>query len=45
MEAVDAETCVLDTGADSLDTLAVHLGMPGFDFTVTEPAGPVGHLR
>lgn len=45
VEAVDAQTCVLDTGADSLDTLAVHLGMLGFDFTVTEPAELVGHLR
>ncbi|MFE2018467.1 helix-turn-helix transcriptional regulator [Streptomyces sp. NPDC059499] len=45
VEAVDAETCVLDTGADSLDTLAVHLGMLGHDFTVTEPAELVEHLR
>ncbi|MFD4690594.1 helix-turn-helix transcriptional regulator [Streptomyces sp. NPDC058463] len=45
VEAVDAETCVLDTGADSLDTLAVHLGMLGHDFTVTEPAELVEHLK
>ncbi|KPC85002.1 MULTISPECIES: hypothetical protein [Streptomyces] len=45
VEPVDAETCVLDTGAGSLDSLAAHLGMLGFDFTVTEPASLVAHLR
>ena len=37
VEAQDAGTCVLHTGADSLDGLAVHLGLLGLDFTVTEP--------
>ncbi|HEV2780230.1 MAG TPA: YafY family protein [Actinophytocola sp.] len=37
VEAVDDTTCVLDTGADALDTLAVYLGMLGVDFEVTEP--------
>lgn len=41
VEPVDAHTCVLDT----LDSLAVHLGMLGYDFTVTEPAELVAHLR
>ncbi|MEU0129210.1 MULTISPECIES: YafY family protein [unclassified Streptomyces] len=45
VEAVGTDTCVLDTGADSLDSLAVHLGMLGFDFTVTQPPELVGHLR
>jgi predicted DNA-binding transcriptional regulator YafY len=45
VEEVDADTCVLDTGADSLDSLAVHLGMLGFDFEVTEPPELVEHLR
>lgn len=45
VEALDAHTCVLDTGADSPDSLAVHLGMLGYDFTVTEPAELVDHLR
>ncbi|MGX1884968.1 helix-turn-helix transcriptional regulator [Streptomyces sp. NPDC055287] len=45
VEATDADTCVLDTGADSLDSLAVHLGMLGHDFTVTGPPELVGHLR
>src|SRR5207249_12263359 len=29
LEAVDERTCLLDTGADTLDTLAVHLGCRG----------------
>lgn len=37
VEPLDDHTCVLDTGADSLDTLAVHLGMLGYDFDATEP--------
>ncbi|WP_116051825.1 helix-turn-helix transcriptional regulator [Amycolatopsis palatopharyngis] len=37
VEAVDAGTCVLDTGADTVDALAVHLGLLGADFTVSEP--------
>ncbi|MFE7749332.1 helix-turn-helix transcriptional regulator [Streptomyces sp. NPDC057428] len=45
VEPVDADTCVLDTGADSLDSLGVHLGMLGFDFTVTGPPELVHHLE
>ncbi|MCC5579199.1 YafY family transcriptional regulator [Microtetraspora sp. AC03309] len=45
VEAVDERTCVLDTGSDSLETLAVYLGMLGFDFSVTEPPELVAHLR
>lgn len=45
VEALDANTCVLTTGADTVQTLAVHLGMLGFDFHVTEPAELVTHLR
>ncbi len=45
VEAVDASSCVLDTGADSLDTLAVYLGMLGVDFTVTDPPELVDHVR
>jgi predicted DNA-binding transcriptional regulator YafY len=42
---VDEQTCQLDTGADTLDSLAVHLGLLGADFTVGEPAELVDHLR
>ncbi|MBB4935481.1 putative DNA-binding transcriptional regulator YafY [Lipingzhangella halophila] len=44
VEAVDAGSCVLDTGADTLETLAVHLGMLGLDFEVHEPPELVEHL-
>uniref|UniRef100_UPI00345BB1BC WYL domain-containing protein n=1 Tax=Trebonia sp. TaxID=2767075 RepID=UPI00345BB1BC len=39
------ETCVLDTGSDSLETLAVYLGMLGYDFRVQSPPELAGHLR
>ncbi|PRX43874.1 putative DNA-binding transcriptional regulator YafY [Prauserella shujinwangii] len=45
VEAVDEHRCVLDTGADSVETLGVHLGMLGARFEVTEPAELVAHLR
>jgi predicted DNA-binding transcriptional regulator YafY len=45
VEAVDADTCVLSTGADSLTTLAVHLGMLDVDFEVTSPPELVSYLR
>jgi predicted DNA-binding transcriptional regulator YafY len=45
VEAVDEHTCVLSTGADSLTTLAVYLGMLDRDFEVTEPPELVSHLR
>ncbi|WP_414636554.1 helix-turn-helix transcriptional regulator [Actinophytocola sp.] len=43
--ALDEGTCVLETGADTIDSLAVHLGLLGFDFHVTEPPELVAHLR
>jgi hypothetical protein len=36
---------VLDTGADTIDTLAVYLGLLGVDFDVTDPPELVEHLR
>jgi predicted DNA-binding transcriptional regulator YafY len=45
VEAVDEHTCVLDTGADSVTSLAVHLGLLGADFTVTEPPELVELVR
>ncbi|MFI5569442.1 helix-turn-helix transcriptional regulator [Streptomyces sp. NPDC051740] len=45
VEAIDADSCVLTTGADTVQTLAVHLGMLDFDFDVTEPVELVTHLR
>ena len=37
-------TCVLVTGADSLDTIAAYIGMLGLEFRVTEPPELVEHL-
>lgn len=37
VEPVDADTCVLVTGADSLDTVAAYIGMLLMDFTVESP--------
>ncbi|MCU1578758.1 MAG: DNA-binding transcriptional regulator [Rhodoglobus sp.] len=44
VESVDDETCVLVTGGDSLEIIAVYIGMLGLDFAVTEPPGLVEHL-
>jgi hypothetical protein len=43
--AVDSNTCVLDTGADTIESLAVHLGLLGYDFEVTDPPELVACLR
>ncbi|GII94075.1 helix-turn-helix transcriptional regulator [Sinosporangium siamense] len=45
VEPLDDETCVLVTGGDSLETIAVYIGMLGLDFRVTSPPGLVTHLR
>jgi predicted DNA-binding transcriptional regulator YafY len=37
LEPAGEGECVLTTGADSLDVLAVHLGMLPFEFTVEDP--------
>src|SRR5262245_47926090 len=43
--AIDDTTCVLDTGADSLEMMAVYLGSLGFDFTVAQPPELIDHVR
>jgi predicted DNA-binding transcriptional regulator YafY len=45
VEAVDRHTCVLATGADSVETVAVYAGLLDADFTVTEPPELVERLR
>jgi predicted DNA-binding transcriptional regulator YafY len=45
VEAIDTDSCLLITGADTVQTLAVYLGMLDFDFDVTEPEELVTHLR
>ena len=37
IEPVDDGTCTLTSGSDSLDALAFHIGMIGYDFTVLWP--------
>jgi predicted DNA-binding transcriptional regulator YafY len=37
LEAIDEATCLLNTGASSLDALSVWLALTGFDFDVLEP--------
>ena len=45
VEALDEETSVLHTGADTLETVALHLGLLGTPFEVTEPPELVEHVR
>lgn len=42
---VDEATCLLDTGSDNLETLAVYLGLLGFEFRVESPPELAGHVR
>ncbi|PUA82934.1 helix-turn-helix transcriptional regulator [Nocardioides currus] len=45
VETVDDDHCVLVTGADSLEIVAVWIGMLGLDFHVEAPAELVEHVR
>jgi predicted DNA-binding transcriptional regulator YafY len=45
VEAVDDRTCVLQTGSHTLDSLAIHVAVLGFDFEVYEPPELVDHIR
>jgi predicted DNA-binding transcriptional regulator YafY len=45
VEAIDEHSCVLATGADSVETVAVYLGLLDIDFEVTEPPELVDRLR
>jgi predicted DNA-binding transcriptional regulator YafY len=45
VEPRDADTCVLHTGSDSLDSLAVHISLLGVDFNVTEPPELVERIK
>lgn len=44
VEALDDSNCVLVTGADSVETLAVYIGMLGLDFHVDGPSELTAHL-
>lgn len=45
VETVDDSRCVLVTGGDSLEIVAVWIGMLGLDFHVTDPPELVDHIR
>ncbi|MGI5467949.1 helix-turn-helix transcriptional regulator [Streptomyces sp. CA-132043] len=45
LEEVDARSCLLRTGAQSLDALVVLLAMTGFEFAVREPAELADRVR
>lgn len=45
VERVDEHTCVLHTGADTVETLGAYLGLLGEDFHVAGPPELVTHLR
>jgi predicted DNA-binding transcriptional regulator YafY len=45
LEAVDDVTCMLHTGAFSLDTLSVYLALIGFDFEVVGPLELIDRVR
>jgi predicted DNA-binding transcriptional regulator YafY len=45
LKRLDAERCLLETGAHSLASLGWHLAMLGVDFEVKEPVELTEHLR
>ncbi|WP_248961242.1 helix-turn-helix transcriptional regulator [Sphaerisporangium perillae] len=45
LEAVDEHTCVLHTGSDSLDQIALYVGLKGIEFEVLDPPELVEHIR
>lgn len=45
VEPIDEHRCVLVTGADSLDTVAVYIGMLMMDFTVESPPELIPRLQ
>jgi predicted DNA-binding transcriptional regulator YafY len=45
VESLDQRRSVLVTGGDSLEVIAVWIGMLGLDFTVEQPAELIEHLR
>ncbi|MEV6314839.1 YafY family protein [Streptomyces sp. NPDC051776] len=44
LEPVDEHTCLLRTGAHSLEVLVIHIVLMGFDFEVREPAELGDHI-
>ncbi|WP_455362573.1 helix-turn-helix transcriptional regulator [Streptomyces sp. SYSU K21746] len=44
LEAVDEHSCLLRTGAASLDVMVIHVVLMGFEFEVVEPAELSDHI-
>ena len=45
LEAVDEHTCILHTGSNSLEQLALYIGLKGVDFDVLDPPELRHHIR
>jgi predicted DNA-binding transcriptional regulator YafY len=45
VEAIDEASCVVSTGSDNVESLAVWIGLLGFDFEVRDSPELVEHLR
>jgi predicted DNA-binding transcriptional regulator YafY len=45
LEAIDQRTCILHTGSNSLDELALYIAVKGFDFHVLDPPELIAVLR
>jgi len=45
IEAIDEHSCLLNTGASTFESLAMHLILLGVDFEVTEPAELADEIR
>ena len=45
IEAVDPHTCLLHTGANSLDVLAIYVALFGFRFRIHQPPELIAHIR
>ncbi|BCB78101.1 hypothetical protein Pflav_045110 [Phytohabitans flavus] len=45
VEAVDPQSCLLHTGSNSLDELAIYLGLFDLPFTVHEPPELITRIR
>jgi predicted DNA-binding transcriptional regulator YafY len=45
LEPVDEQHCILHTGSNSLELLALYVGLKGVDFEVLDPPELVAHVR
>ncbi len=45
VEAIDESTCALSTGSNTLDELALYIGLMGIDFEIESPPELIDHVR